>query len=303
VGKFVEEEAKVLKPEEYQSENYERLLKFLASREDDGSYSVNAPRLEEELLNVCDTLDKAKDVVAPKIVDALEIRGGSQLMAAGKEGRWVLPWVGGWNCIWSNTADMSHLGGPKETVFNTLGAAFTQVSARQFIYGPGQDGITVEYLHEANNDSPKRLLTRQGNVNNLGGNFFSLDFPSPLLEFETRTDAYGEEKLLTGERLKGGSECAAPILGLECKTTYLSESLWIFRGVANPDRVAVFQRTNTSSVVDRRGLVAEGQVKPPEQDTVRYGGLLFGDTLSDYASWDKQQEINKQEKDKLLGNK
>ena len=37
-------------------------------------------------------------MVAPaaSMVDELEDRGGSQIAAAGMQGRWVLPWVGGW---------------------------------------------------------------------------------------------------------------------------------------------------------------------------------------------------------------
>ena len=48
-------------------------------------------------------------------------------------------------------------------------------------------------------------------------------------------------------------------------------------------QVAVFQRTATRSVMDRRGLVADGQLKPPDDEQVRYGKLLFGETLQEYA--------------------
>ena len=47
------------------------------------------------------------------------------------------------------------------------------------------------------------------------------------------------------------------------------------------------RRTETRSVLDRRGLVATGQLNPPKDETIRYGRLLFGETLSDYAGWDE----------------
>ena len=62
--------------------------------------------------------------------------------------------------------------------------------------------------------------------------------------------------------------------------------MWILRDAKNTDNVAVFQRTDTRSVTDRRGLVADGQLKPPDDETIRYGRLLFGETLSDYSGWD-----------------
>ena len=80
----------------------------------------------------------------------------------------------------------------------------------------------------------------------------------------------------------------------------LSERFWILRDARDERRVAVFQRTETRSVMDRRGLVADGQLKPSEDEAIRYGKLLFGETLQDYAGWDEKQAKMMREKDKLL---
>ena len=178
------------------------------------------------------------------------------------------------------------------------------MSVRHFVYGPGDGGLTTEYLH-ASPSSPegaKRLLTRQGGVTNLGANLFELSFPSAFKEFEVSTNEKGIDALKTGVALEGGAERESAREILRARTTYLSERMWIIRGVDDPSKVAAFVRTETRSVIDRRGLVAEGQLKPPEDEQVRYGGLLFGESLSDYYGWEKKAGKEQATKDKLLRN-
>merc|ERR1711871_580711 len=104
-----------------------------------------------------------------------------------------------------------------------------------FVYGPGEGGMTIEYLHSGPTGSADRLLTRAGNVQNLGGNFFQLDFPTSLLEYDVRRDANGDEKLASGPyaasgvRLEGGASASPPAFNLIVQSTYLSERLWIIR--------------------------------------------------------------------------
>uniref|UniRef100_A0A7S2N0P2 Uncharacterized protein n=1 Tax=Haptolina brevifila TaxID=156173 RepID=A0A7S2N0P2_9EUKA len=217
------------------------------------------------------------------------------------KGRWVLPWVGGWERIYAASPDATYMGGPKETSFRARGGLFSQVSARHFVYGPGEGGITIEYLHAAERDDNRLLLTRSGAVTNLGENTFQLDFRVPLEEYEVRTDTQGNDKLATGEALNSGVERASPATSHFLRTTYLSERLWIVRDVSDFDRVAIFQRTNTRSVMDRRGLVAEGQLKPPSDETIRYGRLLFGDSVEEYRGWKEKAVQGQAERDKLLG--
>ena len=81
----------------------------------------------------------------------------------------------------------------------------------------------------------------------------------------------------------------------------MSERLWIIRDIRDPSIVAVFERTNTYSVFDRRGLVMEKQLKPSDNEQVRYGALLFGDTKEDYQGWAEKAAQAEETKNKLLG--
>ena len=47
--------------------------------------------------------------------------------------------------------------------------------------------------------------------------------------------------------------------------------------------------------------MADGQLKPPDDETIRYGRLLFGETLSDYSGWDAKTLQAIKEKEKILG--
>ena len=81
------------------------------------------------------------------------------------------------------------------------------------------------------------------------------------------------------------------------QTTYLSERLWVLR---RGDERAVFERTETRSVLDRRGLVAAGQLKPSDDEQIRYGKLLFGEEKSDFVGWEESQKGEQALKNKLL---
>jgi len=85
---------------------------------------------------------------------------------------------------------------------------------------------------------------------------------------------------------------------VDLQTTYLSERVWIIRDANG--QTAALERTETRSVADRRGLVADGQLKPPDDDSIRFGRLLFGETLSDYNGWESDQKKDSELKDKLF---
>ena len=94
---------------------------------------------------------------------------------------------------------------------------------------------------------------------------------------------------------------------LTLQTTYLSASTWILRSFSpgsdpktRTGQISVFRRTETRSVLDRRGLVADGQLKPPDDETIRYGRLLFGESLSDYAGWSEAAEKDSKGKSDLF---
>jgi hypothetical protein len=146
------------------------------------------------------------------------------------------------------------------------------------------------------------LLTRPGYVSNLGDNTFQLAFKGPLDEYEVVFNPkMNQDGLRTGEKLPGGSIASQAADDLFLRTTYLSERLWIIRDIRDPSIVSVFERTNTYSVFDRRGLVMEKQLKPSDNEQVRYGALLFGDTKEDYQGWAEKAAQAEETKNKLLG--
>jgi len=269
--------------------------------------AVTAPTLELDLDDLLE-LSKKQGVAPPDasvmaLVQQLEETGGPQFEASFLQGKWVLPWVGGWERVWSSQADSSLFGGPaRTTVGRGGGSQLSLEGCRHFIYGPGEGGITIEYLYSAAGQPTKVLLARQGVVSNLGGNFFQLDFPTKLDGYEV--DA---RDLLTPLPSLPPSEGAPPAMGVTLQTTYLSSDLWVLRNYSPKmekaaQQICIFRRTETRSVLDRRGLVAEGQLKPPDDDGIRFGKLLFGDTLSDYAGWSEAAGGSEAAtKDKLLG--
>ena len=50
----------------------------------------------------------------------------------------------------------------------------------------------------------------------------------------------------------------------------------------------------------RRGLVADGQLKPSDDEGIRYGRLLFGEDAADYAGWTAEQEKKSSGQARLL---
>lgn len=245
--------------------------------------AVSPPVVEEQLEAVVRGDVPGTDSATIKnLVGVLESQEGPALGAASRNGRWAVPWVGGWQRLCTSDEDQSFIGGPSQSNVKGL----RQVSARQFIYGPGEGGIIVEYLYapdgqsaESTPSTSKLLLTRTGTLENLGDNEFEIDFDAPLAAFQLDTDERGVDFLRLAAKDSGaGSAKAKPRL----TTTYLSGTMWIVR---QGDKFVVFQRTDTRSVNDRRGLVADGQLKPADDETIRYGRLLFGENLSDYAGW------------------
>ena len=291
---------------------------------DDGD-CVTPPGLEVELeAAVANAAVAAGSAAAPadaetvrNIVLQLEAAKGSQFAAAFNQGRWVIPWVGGWERVWADDPDASFVGGPARAslalttdrtrsapVMAPGGDVYRQGGARLFVYGPGVDGACVEYTYEASGVRDKLLLTRTGSVDNEGGNVFRLAFASPFKPYEVTTlrSADGEYEygaLPTFETLPTRGIDLSQAAEVECKTTYLSERLWVVCGadgeiaiyivsrrgsvltagtyliqVRGADgQLVVWRRTETRRVEDRRGLVADGQLKPNADESIRYGRL------------------------------
>jgi hypothetical protein len=265
------------------------------------------PSLSDLEITLAEVLEKGSgyDDVVLALVDRLEENGGTQMSANVKLGYWCVPWVGGWVRRWTSDTNMTRLGGPAVTKFTdrATGNTYTLLTARQFIYGPGKDGFYVEYLYSTPGEDDKRVLFRQGNIANRGDSRFEADFARPLSEYKVKTGEDDEDRV---DRdfgpIRGGGEVLGPAFKLKGETSYLSERLWIMREEfvgAPAGAITIWGRTDTRAVIDRRGLVAEGQKAPPEDDTIRYGGLLFSDKPSDYDNWDKQQKLRKADQDKM----
>jgi len=275
--------------------------------------AVTRPQLELLLLETLQS-GSADGAEVEKLVSELETREGSQLFASNARGRWVLPWLGGWERVWANQPDASFTGGsarpsfPLQTdaavpVLRAGSSVFQLSSARLFVYGPGEGGITVEYLHECPSAGSSLLLERSGAVANLGDNYISFDFSEPLRPYQVGSLPNGTLQLATGRPLGGSAESAAlfaPPASTKLHTTYLSERLWVLRNERDESQVAVFERTETRSVFDRRGLVADGQLRPPADESIRYGRLLFGESPSDYYGWEAKEAERTAAKERLL---
>ena len=259
--------------------------------------AVNRPALEVQLEDVVTGKIAGDSATIRNLVTVLEGQGGPSLMAASRRGKWAVPWVGGWQRLTTSETDSSFLGGPIKTSVKGL----ELVSCRHFIYGPGEGGFINEYLYapsgqtaESAPSTSKLLLSRSGTLDNLGDNEFEIDFLEPLQAFQLDTDERGVDYLRLAAKDSGAGDIASkPRL----QTTYLSGTMWIVR---QGDKFAVFQRTDTMSVNDRRGLVADGQLKPADDETIRYGRLLFGESLSDYAGWEAKQSKDAASKSRLL---
>jgi len=267
--------------------------------------AVTAPELETTMLALTEagaSVDNSPQFFqAVATVNQLEAQGGPQLFAAKAPGRWVLPQVGGWERIWVSEPAARFPGAPSrpdfaldaskgEPALRAGSALFSLSSARQFIYGPGEGGMVVEYLHSAPGAEKDLLLTHLADIRNLGGNFFEVEFRDQLKAYAATKDAVtGSQVLARKEPLEGAFEFGAPRGELATlQTTYLSATMWVIRD--EQGRKAVFSRTEVKSVADRRGVQAEGQVKEHPDEETRYGKLLFGETLSEYAGWEENVE-------------
>lgn len=271
------------------------------AREDYEGDAVTSPQLETSIIELAEAgatpKDGARYASAKRIVDLLEEQGGPQLFASRAPGKWCIPWVGGWERVWTTDPAERFPGGPKGTGFALSTTAsgepmqrsgsslFSMTSARQFIYGPGEGGFVVEYLHSAPGVPDDLLLTQLGDIKNLGGNFFELNFKDQLRAFAAKKDDFGTEVLARPTPLEGTMDFGPRAESATLQTTYLSATMWILRDEAG--RKAVFSRTETKSVSDRRGLVVNGQVKEHPDEETRYGKLLFGETQQEYQGWEE----------------
>ena len=137
--------------------------------------AVTPSSLETDLIGFLNApRDAAYDQRLASLVAALEDFGGSQLGASFGRGRWVVPWLGGWECIVSTGGALRSLGGPAQTTLRLAtdgdgtpvlgsgsGVTFERRSARQFVYGPGAGGIAVEHVYASPQARTSRGMSPQ----------------------------------------------------------------------------------------------------------------------------------------------
>lgn len=241
------------------------------------------------------------------IIGGLEADKGSAFDTAAYVGRWTIPWSGSWESLLNN-GDISWIGGPRDRTMKLNGwnGDKTRYAERLFIYGPGEQGIITEYPYTDAGNRSKVLLVRAGAVENLGGNVFAWRMYPGLDQFELGLDGLGNDVLqedIPGKRIKIGEKDADNRLFTFLETTYLSQTMWIVRPRRPRDngpvdsRYFVFQRKPFRSVLDRRGIVAESNLKMSDNATVRFGGLLFsgdeddsGNVIDVYEGWNEKVE-------------
>ena len=229
--------------------------------------AVTAPAIEGRLEEtVAEPPSPARTVTIEGLVRTLEGQQGPQFAASNMVGRWVLPWVGGWERICSSSSDASFMGGPSvDTMKMSTDASgrpelrpgdttYTQQSGRQFVYGPGVGGFATEYLYTSPGKRTKVLVERNGTVTNLGSNYFQVEYKAPpgayLIEeaYDTKS-ASAVDVLRSRTPLPGQTASLGPAaVDVTLHTTYLSATMWIIRD--DDDRFTVFQRTETRSVMD-----------------------------------------------------
>ncbi|KAL1520789.1 hypothetical protein AB1Y20_022353 [Prymnesium parvum] len=267
--------------------------------------AVTAPNLETSLLALMGEggaapNEAARYAAAERIVAQLEAQGGSQLFASKAPGKWCIPWVGGWDRVWLSDPASRFPGGPYQSkqllsldkeglpALQSGATLFNLASARQFVYGPGEGGMVLEYLFSSPAAPSELLLTQLANIKNLGGNYFEVNFPAELVAYPATKDATGKDILANASPLRGSMSFGPRQESVTLQTTYLSATMWILSD--EDGRRSVFSRTDTKSVADRRGLMVEGQVKEHPDEQTRYGKLLFSESLSDYAGWEANVE-------------
>ena len=147
------------------------------------------------------------------------------------------------------------------------------VSARQYIWGPAEGGITTECVvrtaRVGTAEASEVVLTRTGSVANLPGAEVRLDLSSPMAAY--RVSSAGGAGGAGAGAAAAGAAAAAPALGAAVplgtlgvrtspagggpvrRTTYLSERLWITRSgcvdCGDASELAVLRRTEAELAI------------------------------------------------------
>ena len=219
--------------------------------------SADAENLEARLSQLLEVggpmgarLSPSQVVAADAVVGTLEGIGGTQLGAASDEGVWELPFVGGWDVL---LARPTFVGGPPG---GDRAGGLELVSARQFIWGPGEEGTSTECVYAEVRSRPDVseavaaiVLTRTGSITNLPATDVRFDFPTPPSASSTvlSADAGKAPTLGTPKPLGAVGLSIKPGGTSLRRTTYLSERLWVMRS-SDDGGLMVLRRTDTDAL-------------------------------------------------------
>jgi len=197
--------------------------------------------LEAQLLSVLAPQSESYDraVRAEALMQQLEMSGGRQRRSGwGESDRlWDLPFVGGWDLLFS--AGGGFLGGP--AAVSVDGRVLPRVSARQWVYGPGDYGVATECAYSSYDTGGGVLLARNAKLTKLAESAMRVDFAAtaPNVYRWPSREPLRAEALGIGTPLGRG--------GLRV-TTYLSDVMWISRSSDGSD-ANVLQRTEEEAAV------------------------------------------------------
>lgn len=207
--------------------------------------------LEEELQDMLRASGAPAAVLSPSqmadidsVVGRLErLRGRQQRAGWGQsDSRWDMPFIGAWDVIYAT----------EQASYATSGAQGRLVSAREWIYGPGEGGAATECVYATASGLPSGslLITRASAVTKLPDSLLRLDVAPAArayaLTYSSREarrlqQADGSWATVTRDVNRANAPAAGVLLANDAslkqcwprggvrRTTYLSDTIWIER--------------------------------------------------------------------------
>ena len=219
-------------------------------------------QLEAQLLETLSS-ERRESATIRRLISELEISRGRQQRAGWgqSDSRWDLPYIGAWDILYDNNER------PPENL----------VSARQWIYGPGEGGFAAEctFANDPHSRMPTVLITRLGAVVKLQGPDLRLDLDGVArayqLAYSSRQTALRQKADGRWESVEIESSTSMPVVGDALpsqssprlctsaaglqRTTYLSDTVWIVRSArtGGDQEPTVLLRTQAEALRPQNG--------------------------------------------------
>jgi len=227
------------------------------------SAPIDEASLEGRLIAALQTSSLAD---AKALVVELESLGGSQKQLAEGPGSFEIPWIGGWDLLYSDGAVAGPLATSPVVLLSGEQVKLRLSATRAFVYGPtsttedlkgrGLDGsasieriYTVEPAQPLAPSAPSArppsiLLARSGSITKLPDYAYRIEFRGPARAYAVLGEAAGEElQLPTG--------ALSPAVAATERISYLSERLWLSRG--SGDELTVLRRSDARALAPPPG--------------------------------------------------